>query len=253
VTADNVEVEVRVRVDPAVAFRIFTEEIDLWWVRGPANFYDGARARGVRFEPGVGGRLIQVNDGIGDRELGRITVWQPGARLAYEAEDGSTVDIRFEPTDGGTRVVVQQRGIGMSGWKNILEWFKHRADNGYRAGEMPRIIPVLLYADVAGAADWLVRAFGFWCRGRLGSDFAELELSGGVVMLRRRDDDRPPPRSVLYAYVDDLEGHIKHAQEAGATIVEGIRRRGDTTYIAEDLERNRWTFAQARASMRERG
>jgi hypothetical protein len=80
-SGETVKVEVHVTLDPIAAFRIFTEEVDLWWVRGPANFYDGARARGMRFEPGVGGRFIQVNAGVGDRELGKITLWQPGARL----------------------------------------------------------------------------------------------------------------------------------------------------------------------------
>lgn len=30
--------EVEVAVDPSTAFRAFTEEMDLWWVRGPINF-----------------------------------------------------------------------------------------------------------------------------------------------------------------------------------------------------------------------
>ena len=246
----TVEVEVEVRVDPMEAFRIFTEEVDLWWVRGPANFYDGARARGMRFEPGVGGRFIQINDGTDDRELGRIMLWQPGAHLSYQTEDGSIVDVRFEPTDDGTRVVVEQRGVGMSAWKNIIGWFERRVNHGYEASEMPRITPVVYYADVVAAAEWLCRAFGFWCRGKMGSDFAELELAGGVVLLRRADDQRMPARSMTYAYVDDVETHFTRTQEAGGTIVEGIHRRGDTVYIAEDLEHHRWTFAQARASMR---
>jgi uncharacterized glyoxalase superfamily protein PhnB len=250
-TERSVEVEVWVRVDPAVAFRVFTDEVDLWWVRGPANFYDGARARGMRFEPGVGGRFLQVNDRIDDRELGRITAWEPGARLAYTTEDGSSVEIRFDPVADGTRVVVRQRGAGMSAWTNILTWFKRRADNGYTASEMPAITPVLYYADVAAAADWLVRAFGFWCRGQLGAEPAELELSGGVVILRRRGGEEPLGRSMTYAYVDDVAAHFEHAKEEGAVIVESIGRRGDTTYVAEDVEGHRWTFAQARASMHE--
>jgi hypothetical protein len=150
-STDSVQVEVDVRVDPASAFRIFTEEVDLWWVRGPANFYDGSRARGMRFEDGVGGRFVQVNESGEDRELGRITLWKPGARLVYETDDGSIVDVRFEPTAQGTRVVVVQRGGGMSAWKNILGWFQRRADHGYQASEMPRITPVLFYANVPAA------------------------------------------------------------------------------------------------------
>jgi uncharacterized glyoxalase superfamily protein PhnB len=203
----------------------------------------------MRFEPGVGGRFIQLGDGDADRELGRITVWRPGSRLAYDSADGSVVEVLFEPEGDRTRVEVEQRGTGMGGWANILEWFRHRAQDGYRAREMPRITPVLLYPDPREAAAWLTRAFGFWCRGVLGSELAELELSGGVVMLRRAGD-QPVNVSMIYAYVDDLEAHLAHAEAAGARIVQGIERRGDTAYVAEDIGSHRWTFAQARASMR---
>lgn len=250
-TGGAVQVDVEVSVEPAAAFRIFTEEIDLWWVRGPANFYDGAHARGMRFEPGVGGRLLQVNDGTADRALGRVIAWEPGARLAYETDEGATVEVRFERAGQGTRVSVEQHGTGMSGWPNILGWFRHRADDGYRAGEMPRVAPVLHYADVTAAARWLAETFGFWPRGGFGTQYAELELGGGVVMLRHTD--RPAAtaaQATTYVYVEDLSGHLTHSRRAGATIVEDIHRRGDTTYEAEDLEGHRWTFAQARPSMR---
>ena len=39
------------------AFAVFTEEVDLWWVRGPINHHAGGRMRAMRCEPGVGGRL----------------------------------------------------------------------------------------------------------------------------------------------------------------------------------------------------
>lgn len=40
--------EIEVRADPAQAFSAFTEEIDSWWVRGPINFFDAARAVAMR-------------------------------------------------------------------------------------------------------------------------------------------------------------------------------------------------------------
>jgi hypothetical protein len=51
-----------VGVEPGTAFTAFTEELDLWWVRGPINYFDSARAIGMRCEPGVGGRLVEVYD-----------------------------------------------------------------------------------------------------------------------------------------------------------------------------------------------
>ena len=48
----SAEATVEVGVDPATAFRVFTEEIDSWWVPGPINFFDSARATGMAVEPG---------------------------------------------------------------------------------------------------------------------------------------------------------------------------------------------------------
>ena len=43
--------EVEVAVDPDTAFAAFTEELDLWWVRGPIR----AAIRGTAEIPGAGG------------------------------------------------------------------------------------------------------------------------------------------------------------------------------------------------------
>ena len=40
----SVSSAVTVNVSPDVAFSAFTSEMDLWWVRGPINFFDSARA-----------------------------------------------------------------------------------------------------------------------------------------------------------------------------------------------------------------
>jgi hypothetical protein len=54
---------VEVAADPGTAFRAFTEEIDLWWVRNPINFWDSGRVTAMRIEPGVGGRVLEVYSG----------------------------------------------------------------------------------------------------------------------------------------------------------------------------------------------
>src|SRR2546429_227029 len=48
--------EVEVAVDPDTAFAAFTEELDLWWVRGPINHFAGGRALAMRCEPGCARR-----------------------------------------------------------------------------------------------------------------------------------------------------------------------------------------------------
>jgi len=56
---------------------------------------------------------------------------------------------------------------------------------------------------------------------------------------------------VPWVYVDDIEGHYRRALEAGATIVDELASPwGLPMYLAADLEGHRWTFAQARPTMR---
>ena len=101
---------VEVAVDPVTAFTAFTDELDLWWVRGPINAYDAGRLVEMRCEPGVGGRIIEVYDAeTGEGlELARITAWEPGERSAWESSlDDVTIDVRFEPTDAGTLVTLE--------------------------------------------------------------------------------------------------------------------------------------------------
>ena len=58
-----------------------------------------------------------------------------------------------------------------------------------------------------------------------------------------------PVTHVPWVFVDDLDAHFARAERPGATIVEPIHQHGYRAYVAEDLEGNRWTFAQARPTM----
>lgn len=140
---DRVRVSVEVAVDPATAFEVFTEEIDAWYRRGPHSWKHPDRAVGIRFEPGVGGRLIEVHDAdTGEGfAFGKIQVWEPGERLVFADLLSSTppnplteVDVRFEATADGTRVTLEHRGLDtlppdvaaqkrMYGWQTAFEWF----------------------------------------------------------------------------------------------------------------------------------
>jgi uncharacterized protein YndB with AHSA1/START domain len=145
--ASTATATVEVALDPASAFRTFTEEIDAWWRRDPMNWNDPERAIGVRFEPGKGGRWIEVHDAATGEgfEMGRISVWEPGERLVFSYRDashqidGTEVEVRFRAIPGGTRVTVEHRGwervspdvlsgklaTKRWGWANILNWYSH--------------------------------------------------------------------------------------------------------------------------------
>lgn len=116
--SDAVRAETVVRVPPDEAFAVFTDDVDAWWRRGPAYRFGGGREGTLRFEPGVGGRLVEAFDDGGEHEVGRIVAWEPGARLAFEfrppnfaPDERTVVDVRFEPHGAAaTRVLLEHRG-----------------------------------------------------------------------------------------------------------------------------------------------
>lgn len=147
--------EVVVGAGPEDAFAIFTDEVGLWWRTGTRYWNDPERGLSVRIEPYVGGRFMEVQDlESGDGfEVGRVTAWEPGRRLALTwtqvgwPEDATTdVEIRFEPCEGGTRVRLEHSGFERvpdaesfaggydAGWKELLGWFAEHTtkENGGR-------------------------------------------------------------------------------------------------------------------------
>ncbi len=108
---------------PDTAFEIFTAQIGTWWKRGTRYWNDSAKGRELRFEPYVGGRLVEVYDpdtGEGF-EIGRVLVWEPGKRLVFTwrqedwaPSESTEVEVRFEPTGNTTRVTVEH-----SGWDRV--------------------------------------------------------------------------------------------------------------------------------------
>ena len=260
---------VEVAVEPMSAFVAFTDEIDFWWVRGPINFFDSGRAVAMRIEPGIGGRVLEIyDDARADAlELGRITHWQPGVRLAYRsAVDDTEVDVRFDEVEGGTRVRVTQTLLpggerAFFFWPTVLRWLVPWCDERDGARPAPREIArlsiALYYEDPAAAARWLARVFqlGSWSGiPAEGEDASWIELHHGnvAVLLFGLDGHRvrgAPVTHVPWAYVDDVDAHFAHAKAAGATIVSDIEEHGYRSYTADDLEGHRWTFVQARPTM----
>jgi uncharacterized glyoxalase superfamily protein PhnB len=269
VTERSASAAVKVAVDPMRAFRAFTDEIDSWWVRGPINFFDAARAVAMRIEPGVGGRVLEVYDDVlGDAlELGRITVWEPGTQLTYRSlVDDTEVDVRFDPVEDGTRVRVTQTLLpdgerAFFFWPNVLRWLVPWCDDrdGARPDrrEIARLSIALYYEDPASAARWLASSFqlGSWSGiPAEGEDPSWIELHHGnvAVLLFRLEGERPqnaPVTHMPWVYVDDVDAHFANAKAAGAPIVSEIEQHGYRAYTAEDLEGRRWTFVQARPTM----
>lgn len=114
---DSVTVKTFLAIDQITAFKRFTEEIDTWWKRGPKFRYDPTRNSVIRFERGVGGRLVEIYNDDDYFLIGEVLVWEPGSRLvfdwrapSFEASQVTEVEVRFVPAPGGTQVTLEHRG-----------------------------------------------------------------------------------------------------------------------------------------------
>ena len=108
-------VSLRVRATPQEAFDVFTQEIAAWW-KPNTLFQLTPRGDGVlRFENQE--RLVTTLPNGKDFEIGRVTAWAPGEKLAFSwrqasftPEQATFVTVLFEPVGDETRVTVEHRG-----------------------------------------------------------------------------------------------------------------------------------------------
>lgn len=247
--------EIHVAVDPMTAFTAFTDELDQWWGDGPIDAHESWRLVERRMEPGVGGRLVE-DYGDEERVLGTITIWAPGARVAWTMRNDVTIDVEFEALASGTRVRVT--GIvpdGVDGTAQLSmvrmapQWFPRYFARTAPRRDLGRLHVGIRSATPAATARWLAEAFQLeptgdlpleetppdytWIEFRVGTGFVVLWGGGGTA-----GTDAP------VVYVDDLDAHLKHAEAAGATIVSPITEHGWRSYTAADCEGRHWVFAQ---------
>jgi uncharacterized glyoxalase superfamily protein PhnB len=117
------------------------------------------------------------------------------------------------------------------------------------------VVPILIYADVARAIDWLAQAFGF--RERLRAErngvvgHAQLIVGDGAIMLGRQGAEYHAPRpgqvqQYVHVTVENVDAHFERARSAGARIVQPPHDMpfGERQYVAEDPEGHRWVFSQ---------
>ena len=122
-------VSLRVKATPHEAFAVFTEEIGAWW-RASELFQLTPRGDGaLRFDNQE--RLVSTLPNGKEFEIGRVSEWRPGERLAFTwrqasfAPDQSTqVTVSFEAIGEETRVTVEHRG-----WDAIPQ--EHVARHGF--------------------------------------------------------------------------------------------------------------------------
>ena len=127
----SVIVSLRVGASPLRAFEAFTNEIGVWWVQNPLFMLTPRGDGCLRFEPGEGGRLVTTLADGSEFEVGRLSIWLPGERLAltwrqasFAPEQTTHLDVRFEAIGDETRVTIEHRG-----WDTIPQ--THAARHGF--------------------------------------------------------------------------------------------------------------------------
>src|SRR6185312_14152618 len=121
----------------------------------------------------------------------------------------------------------------------------------------PRIVAHLIYDDVAAAIEWLTAVFGFSERTAMRHSHADgtvsraqLNVGDSVITVGEPSVHGESPRrgvsSMLYVYVDDVDGHYARATAHDAVMVMELGERGwgDRLYQVRDPEGHQWTFAQ---------
>jgi uncharacterized protein YndB with AHSA1/START domain len=140
INSDAVEVSIDIAVDPATAFKVFTRDIDLWWLKDKQYRFNWRKQGKIQLEPQLGGKVQELYDDGSSFYLGKILQWAPPYRLVfewrspnYQPDQLTTVEVTFENIDTGTRAKVVHRGWnslpdnhparhGLEGWDFIFLW-----------------------------------------------------------------------------------------------------------------------------------
>jgi uncharacterized protein YndB with AHSA1/START domain len=118
---EPVRKSVTVAVAPARAFAVFTGRMDAWWPFQDHSIFK-ERARGVEFEPRIGGAVVELGPGGERTEWGRLLEWNPPDSLRmtwHPGRDASTAQeltVRFVAVPEGTRVEIEHHG-----WEKLAE------------------------------------------------------------------------------------------------------------------------------------
>ena len=114
-----------VQAPPAVAWRVFTEQMGSWW---PLAVYKIGKANAVDaiIEPRVGGRWYERGEDGSTCDWGRVLSWEPPSRLVlswdinaefqYDPGLQTELELRFvAEKDGSTRVELEHRRLDRFG------------------------------------------------------------------------------------------------------------------------------------------
>ena len=100
----RVIVSLRVAATPERAFEVFTRDIGVWWQPNDLFRFTPRSPGEIALEAGEGGRFTETLANGKVFEIGRVTGWEPGARLAltwrqatFAPDQMTHVEVVFEP------------------------------------------------------------------------------------------------------------------------------------------------------------
>lgn len=133
---DVVVKEIWIPAAPQAAFGRFTGEIDTWWPRSTHSVC-GDDGVGVRFESGVGGRIVETDSDGREYVWGTVEEWDEPHCVAFswhpgkEPEMATFVTVKFRAERGGTALELEHHG-----WEILGEVGPEVRDN-YQTGWEP--------------------------------------------------------------------------------------------------------------------
>lgn len=131
---NSVRKVVSVQASPAIAWRVFAEQMGTWW---PLGQYKIGKANAVDavIEPRVGGRWYERGDDGSSCDWGRVLAWEPPSRLVLSWD--ITADWQYDPA---LQTEIEVRFIAEGETRTRVEFEHRRLDRyGNRRDEMRTI------------------------------------------------------------------------------------------------------------------
>lgn len=118
----DIRKDIIVPTTPARAFEVFWSDIEIWWPLHSHSLsgMEGKVARGLRFDPRLGGAITEMLADGGEARWGVVTDWQPGKAMEFTWQlrrpqaQATRVRVTFAATEAGTRVTLVH-----SGWEAL--------------------------------------------------------------------------------------------------------------------------------------
>lgn len=123
---------VTVECAPEEAFRYFTADFGRWWPLATHSCVAFAsdhkeKPESCVFEQRLGGRIVERGPAGEEHVWGTVLAWEPPARVLFswhpmrDEKKAQTVEVRFSPAPGGTKVVLTHGGWELLGGEAAQE------------------------------------------------------------------------------------------------------------------------------------